>query len=194
MSVTVIIIIITVVVSLYYFQDEYKLPQVMFNPYDVKQNNTWYRFITHALVHANYIHLFINMYVLYSFGSYIEMYFPTKLYLILYIGGVIIAAMPAFLKHQNHPHYNSLGASGAVASIVFASILLNPSGTLLLMGIIPIPAWVFGILYLVFEAYMDKKSSDGIAHDAHFYGAVWGIIFTGYLDFSLITTFFDNIL
>ncbi|MFP5471551.1 MAG: rhomboid family intramembrane serine protease, partial [Bacteroidia bacterium] len=97
------------------------------------------------------------------------------------------------LKHQNNPNYMSLGASGAVASVVFAAILIAPGQNLYLMGLLPIPAWIFGILYLVFEAYMDKKSSDNIAHDAHFYGAVWGIIFTGYLDFSLITSFFDNI-
>jgi membrane associated rhomboid family serine protease len=193
LSATLIIIIITVITSIYFFQDERRLLQVTFSPYDVKQNNSWYRFLTHALVHADYVHLFVNMYVLYSFGTFVEYFLAQKLFLILYIGGTIIAAMPSFLKHQNNPNYMSLGASGAVASVVFAAILIEPSQNLFLMGILPIPAWIFGILYLVFEAYMDKKSNDNIAHDAHFYGAVWGIIFTGYLDFSLITSFFDKI-
>lgn len=193
LSITLIIIIISVATSLYFFQNTEKLRDVTFNPYAVKHNNQWYRVFTHALVHADYIHLFVNMYVLYSFGSFVEQFFPANFYIALYVGGVIIASIPALIKHHNNPYYSSLGASGAVASVLFAAVLINPSGTLLLMGVIPIPAWVFGFLYLGFEAYMNKKSNDNIAHDAHFYGALWGIVFTGYLNFELITSFFDNI-
>jgi membrane associated rhomboid family serine protease len=192
-SITLIIIIISVATSLYFFQNTEKLKEVTFNPYVVKHNNQWYRLITHALVHADFIHLFVNMYVLYSFGSFVEQFFPSNLYIVLYIGGVLIASLPSLIKHHNNPYYSSLGASGAVASVVFAAIIINPAGTLLLMGIIPIPAWLFGILYLIFEAYMDKKSDDNIAHDAHFYGAVWGIAYTGFLNFELLTTFFDRV-
>jgi membrane associated rhomboid family serine protease len=192
-SITLIIIIISVATSLYFFQNTEKLKEVTFNPYVVKHNNQWYRLITHALVHADFIHLFVNMYVLYSFGSFVEQFFPSNLYIVLYIGGVLIASLPSLIKHHNNPYYSSLGASGAVASVVFAAIIINPAGTLLLMGIIPIPAWLFGILYLIFEAYMDKKSDDNIAHDAHFYGAVWGIVYTGFLNFELLTTFFDRV-
>lgn len=114
-------------------------------------------------------------------------------FILLYLGGVIFASTPSFLKHQNNLSYNSLGASGAVASVLFSFILMAPDSTLGLMFIIPLPAYLFGVLYLVYEAYMDKKSNDRVAHDAHFYGALWGLLMTGVTYPNYFYTFFDKI-
>lgn len=193
MSITTVILIVTIVTSLYFMQKQEEIHKVILNPYRVKHQNKWQLFITHAFVHADFVHLGVNMYVFWMFGSFVEEVIGSLPFLLLYFGGIIVASVPSFFKHQNNPNYNSLGASGAVASVVFAFVLINPASYLYLMAIIPLPAWLFGILYLVYEAYMDKKSNDRIAHDAHFYGAVWGILFTGLLHPQLFTTFFEKI-
>lgn len=193
MNITTLILIITVVVSFFALQKESDLRKLIFNPYTVKRNNEWHRFLTHAFIHADYVHLGVNMYVFWMFGSFIEEVIGRNDFILLYLGGIIFASIPSYLKHQNNSHYNSLGASGAVASVVFAFVLINPSSMLYLMAIIPMPAWIFGILYLVYEAYMDKKANDHIAHDAHFYGAIWGIIVTGVSNPNYFLSFFDKI-
>ena len=194
MSITVIILIVTIIVSLIALQKEDEMRKLIFNPYIIKQKNEWQRFISHAFIHADFMHLGVNMYVFWMFGSFAEEVLGSTNFLLLYFGGIIFSSIPSFLKHKTNPNYNSLGASGAVASVVFAFVIINPSSYIYLMAVIPMPAWVFGILYLVYEAYMDKKSNDRIAHDAHFYGALWGILVTGFSNPEFISTFFDKIL
>lgn len=181
-------------VSFIALQKEDEMRKLIFNPYTIKHKNEWHRFITHAFIHADFIHLGVNMYVFWMFGSFAEQVLGTSNFLTLYFGGIIFSSIPSFFKHKSNFHYNSLGASGAVASTVFAFVIINPASYLYLMAVIPMPAWLFGILYLAYEAYMDKKSNDRIAHDAHFYGALWGILFTGFTNPEFITTFFDKIL
>ena len=99
--------------------------------------------------------------------------------MLLYLGGIFFAALPALKKHKDHSHYNAVGASGAVSAVLFTSILFMPTqGIRFIFVPIDIPAFVFGGLYLAFEWYMDKKSNDNVAHDAHFWGAIFGIAFT----------------
>ncbi len=187
MSITFIIIIITVIISIAGFIDRNFLAKSQLNPFLVFQNKQYYRLFTHALVHADYLHLFVNMYVLYSFGKYSELFFqeflsPVKgvfYFITLYIGGILFSSLPSIKKHKNNIHYNAVGASGAVSAILFSSIIFSPLSSLRIMFIpIDIPAIVFGVIYLIYEAYMDKKASDHIAHDAHFWGAAFGILFT----------------
>jgi uncharacterized membrane protein HdeD (DUF308 family) len=113
------------------------------------------------------------MFVLFSFGTlvsaYFDMVFPGNsifYFLLLYLGGLLISAAPAFGKHKNNLYYNSVGASGAVSAILFSSIVFDPMNKIYLMFIpIGIPAILFGVLYLVYSAYMDKKGNDNIGHD-----------------------------
>ena len=123
MSVTTIILILTIIVSLIALQKESEMKKLIFNPYIVKKNNEWHRFITHAFIHADFIHLGVNMYVFWMFGSYVEEVIGASNFILLYAGGIIFASIPSYLKHQKNPHYNSLGASGAVASVVFAFVI-----------------------------------------------------------------------
>ena len=201
MIVTYILIFITSAISVFALNNEELFSKLKFNAYDVKHNNQWYRFFTYGFLHAGYLHLFINMLVLYSFGNIVETffyhYFPEKsvfYYLLLYGGGLILSIVPAFGKHKNDVFYNAVGASGAVSAIVFSSIILYPAGKIFLFFIpIPIPAPVFGVLYLAYEYYMAKNGRDNIGHDAHLWGAIFGIIFTIALKPGLVMLFLHQI-
>jgi membrane associated rhomboid family serine protease len=126
------------------------------------------------------------MFVFYSFGSIVEhvyrFYFHEKYilyYLLLYVGGLLLSIIPAFGKHKNDVFYNAVGASGAVSAVIFASILMLPKSPISFFFIpIEIPAWIFGVLYIGYEGYMSRTAKDNIGHDAHFWGAVFGVVFT----------------
>jgi membrane associated rhomboid family serine protease len=175
--------------------------RLRFNAWDARHSNQWYRFLTYGFIHAGYVHLFVNMFVLWSFGSIVEQYFgmlfPGKArfyYVLLYAGGLMLSVIPAFGKHKNDVFYNAVGASGAVAAVVFSSIILYPSGKIFLFFIpIGIPAPVFGLLYLAYEYYSSRNSTDNIGHDAHFWGAVFGLVFTIALKPSLALLFLQQI-
>ena len=189
LSITLIIIIITVGISLIANGKPELYSRLLFNPYQVFHRKEWYRIFTHAFIHDrnNIFHLFFNMYVLYSFGNAVESILINHMgglgiayYLIIYIGGLVTATIPALLKHRDNYNYNSVGASGAVSAVLFSTIAFVPfSGGIGIMFLpITIPPLVFGVLYLLYEMYMQKRGGTNIAHDAHIWGALFGFIFT----------------
>lgn len=199
-SLNLILIGITAIISISAFNNDALFQRMIFNPYLVKHRNEWYRVVTHAFIHANYSHLLVNMFVLYFFGRNMEMVlqnvygFMGELYFILlYFGGIIFATLPSFKKHINNPNYNAVGASGAVSAVLFAHILLMPTEILYLYFAIPMPSFLFGIGYLWYSVWMDKKSNDNVAHDAHYWGALFGILFMVALNFQFLTNFFAQI-
>ncbi len=175
--------------------------KLMFNPYQVKHSNQWYRFISHAFVHADWSHLLFNMLTLFFFGVFVEAAFAhyfgekaTFLYVSEFILASIISSVPSFLKHKDNYSYNAVGASGAVSAILFTSILFNPLNKIYIFFIpIGIPAFIFGIFYLAYSAYMSKKNIDNIGHDAHFWGAVFGFVFPLALKPTLFVDFVNII-
>lgn len=186
MSITIIIIGITVIASILAFQNRELFGKLKFNAYLIKHHKEWWRFVSHAIVHADWMHLLINMFVLYSFGDIVEStYFGLfgfkglMYFILLYLGGVLFSTVFDFGKHKEDPYFNAVGASGAVSAVVFSSILIFPSGSIFLFPIpFPIPSWAFGILYLIYSAYMGKRAKDNIGHNAHLWGALFGIVFT----------------
>ncbi|MFZ4463245.1 MAG: rhomboid family intramembrane serine protease [Bacteroidales bacterium] len=196
------IIIITVLVSITAFNNHDTFNNLKFNAWLIKEKNQTWRFFSYALVHAGWMHLLINMFVLWSFGGLVEegffIYFGSPknmLYFgLLYVGGIIFSTLFDFGKQKNNPYYDAVGASGAVSAVVFASILFAPDNTLLIFPIpFPVPAYVFGILYLVYSAYMSKQGKDNIGHNAHFYGALFGFIFPIALKPALFQHFLNQI-
>ena len=201
MYITYAIIILTAAVSIPAFNNPELFARLRFNAYIIKSNNQWYRFFSYALLHADWAHLAVNMFVLYSFGEQVEVlmkyYFGVKgnlFFVLLYVGGVALSTVPSFVKHKNDSWYNAVGASGAVSAVVFSSIIFLPSSKIMfLLFPFPIPAVVFGVLYLVFSAYMAKKGNDNIGHDAHFWGAVYGAVFTIILKPALALLFVQQL-
>lgn len=199
--ITQIIIGITALVSILAFYNKELQGRLLFSPIMIAQHRQGYRFITHAFVHADWMHLAVNMFVLYSFGRFVEgsygILFGAKgwyFFLLLYFGGILLSSTPSFAKHKDNKFYNAVGASGAVSAVLFASILINPlAGIRFIFIPFNIPAFIFGILYLIYSAYMAKRGNDNIGHDAHFWGAVYGLLFTLLLKPSLGAAFVNQI-
>jgi len=183
MPVTYIIIGITVLISFAAYSNNNLMQQFMMNPYAISNRQQYYRFITSGFIHADHVHLFFNMFSLYFFGTTIEYIFGivfesagTLYFIALYILGIIVSDIPSYMKHRNNPGYNALGASGGVASVIFASIIFQPLADIYIY-FIPVPGFILGIAYIFFSWYQGKKANDNINHDAHLYGAVFGVVF-----------------
>lgn len=192
--VTLVILGLTMMLSIPAFTNPKLFSDLLFEPFVIKARGQWYRFVTHAFVHANWPHLLVNMFVLYMFGRNVEPllgYFtggPSVLpFITLYLGGVLFSTLPSYRRHVHDPNYRAVGASGAVSAVLFAQIMMVPSAPIsFLFFPRPVPAWIFGLLYLVYSWYMDKRQEDNVAHDAHFFGAVFGVVFMAVLEPSLI--------
>ncbi len=201
---TLTIVIATVLISLACFSKEDWMIKLMLNPYRAYHKKEIYRLITHGFLHADWIHLIINMLVLFSFGRNVERWFeqlqysgmlgsPGLGYGLLYFGGIIVSSLVSLVKHKDNPDYNSVGASGAVSAVIFTSIFFMPLEKLLFFGVIPIPGIVFAGLYLIYSSYMSKRGRDNINHDAHFTGAIFGFVFPLFIDPALISHFISQI-
>ena len=210
---TFMIIAFTVLTSIIAFPpnvpsiDRLRNPNVLnnfiFNPYATWKYKQWWRPFTAGLIHANWWHLLINMFVLYFFGRIIETYFVhifglgkgEFLYIFFYISSIGVANLPDLFKYKNQPYFNALGASGATSAMVFASILFDPWNKIFIFPIpIPIPAIIFGAFYLFYESYMAKRGMDNVGHNAHFWGAIYGFVFPLILKPSLFAYFISQLL
>lgn len=197
--ITYLLIAINVIVSLIGFSNTDFIDKTIMWPYRIKRQKQYYRFITSGFIHADFIHLIFNMFSFYFFGSAIEYYFAqyglggTVSYLLLYFLALIISDIPGYLKHQDDYDYRALGASGAVSAVIFACILFQPWGTILIY-FIPMPFIVFAFLYLGYCIYMSKKNLGHVNHDAHLWGSLFGLIFTVVLITLLSPQLFPDII
>ena len=201
LSITLVIVIITALISIQGFNNQGIVERLKHSPYAETRNKEWYRLITSGFVHGGWLHLIINMFVLFEFGRLIEMHFVVFfgqtgrfIYLVMYLLAIAAGDLPSLLKHKDNPGYGSIGASGAVSAIVFIYIILYPWHMLYLYGILPIPAILGGIAYLAYSSWASKKQTSRIDHLAHFYGAVFGVVFIFALKPSLVVEFFKKLI
>lgn len=187
-SITLVLVLITGAISLFAFNNEKLKNDLMFYPPSINRGQV-YRFITHGFIHADAFHLIFNLIAFYSFGESVERIFSLDpvfggagriFYVVLYFTALIIASLPDYIKHRTDYYFRSLGASGAVSAVIFASILFNPNGGVGFAFIpgINIPGYIFGAIYIVVSTIMAKRGGDNIGHTAHLTGAVYGLIFT----------------
>lgn len=190
------------IVSYLSFQNREMLSKLIFNPYVVDQQNEYYRFLSSGFVHGGWAHLLFNLLTFYFFGRNVEYIYVSKfgtlggsiIFVILFLAGIAISEIPTYLKYRNSPAYNSLGASGGVSTILFISILYFPLESICLYGILCLPGFILGVLYLIYSAYADKQSADNINHSAHFTGAAFGIIVAVLIEPKSILNFVEKIL
>ena len=200
--ITNIIIAITVFASITTMDNYVLKNKLMFNAYMINNSREWYRFFTNAFIHADWMHLIFNMFSLYMFGGAVEKGYLSMFgekgvlfFILLYVGGIVMSSMYSYEKQKNNISYNALGASGAVSAVIFAYIIMAPTTKLMFLFLpVPIPAYLFGVIYLGAEYYMSKRGNDNIGHDAHFWGAVFGVVFTIVLKRELIHSFIEQII
>ncbi|MDE0559778.1 rhomboid family intramembrane serine protease [Algoriphagus sp. NF] len=200
-SITVIIIAITAISSFLAFSNLSLIERWMFTPYLIKRRKQWDRFILSGFIHKDYIHLLFNMFTFYFFGRVVEQFLAFKygsttggiIFILFYLLGIIIADIPTYLKHQDNSYYRALGASGGTAATVFASIIILPLADICLFGILCLPGFILGALFLIYSYTKGKQDSDGINHDAHLYGALFGILFILIISPNSALDFVDQI-
>jgi membrane associated rhomboid family serine protease len=174
-----LIFLFTLATSIYAFSNHEIYGKFMLHPYSVHRGSKLYTLITSGLIHADYGHLFFNMFSYYSFAFILERLIGHWQFAILYFVSMVLSDLSTILKHKDDYWYNSLGASGAISAVVFSFIMyypMAPMGIILLP--IRLPAVVFGGLYLLYSVYASKQSRGNINHDAHYFGALAGIIIT----------------
>lgn len=179
MNITLSIIALTSAVS---FTALFMFPKLqvwgMLRPYRTVREKNWHELLTSGFLHGNVVHLFVNMFVLFFFGMELERTLGPIHLVTLYVSGIFASSIPTLVKFKDDPGYATLGASGAVGSVLFAFIFLFPTEKLILLLLpIPIPAWLFAALYLIYSIYESKKRRGKVNHEAHIAGALWGIIY-----------------
>ncbi len=198
---TYFIIALTGMVSYQAFGASSLFSKYRFNAYAVVHRREYWRLVSHIAIHADWGHLIFNMLTLFFFGpsveSALQYYFGAMgifYFAVLYIIGGVFSSLYSLAKYQDNSGYNAVGASGAVSSVLFASILFNPQSKIYLFFIpIGIPAYIFGFMYLAYSAYMSKKGTDNIGHDAHFFGAIFGFAFPIFLNSDFFSMFLASI-
>lgn len=203
--ITLITILVTVLISATAFNNSHFFEKMLLSPYRVFRQKEYYRIVSHGFVHADWMHLLVNMFVLYSFGNALNSWFnqlalfgyissPILHFFIIYLGGIVISSLSSTIKNKNNYYYKSVGASGAVSAVVFATIFFEPWQSLYLFAILPIPGILFGVAYLWYSHYMSKKGGDNINHDAHFFGAIFGLIYPILINPSLLGHFINQLI
>lgn len=179
-----LILVITVLLSFYAYNRTDIFEKLLFRPFNIHHNKEIWRWVSGGFIHANISHLLVNMLTFYFFSGYAQGFYQQLFgfwggqlaFLLMYLAAIVMSSMYDFYKHKDNFNYSALGASGAVSAVVFTYVILNPMGGISLYFFIDMPAWIFGILYLVYEQYMARKVDDHIGHYAHFFGAVFGIV------------------
>ncbi len=184
---TIFLILLTAAVSILCFSGRMDIGALKFNAYDVRHRNQWYRLFSYGLVHGGWGHLIFNMLALYFFGTVVERNFSlffgntagNALYFLLYVSALAVSSLGDLIKYRDDPYYNAVGASGAVSAVLFASILFEPKmGIYIYLIPVPVPGYIFAPLYLLYCWYMARRNTDNIGHSAHFWGALYGFVFT----------------
>ncbi len=191
LSILFLVIGMNILISSQVFNSISWREKLILSPYLIKHDGQWYRLFSHSWIHADWQHLLFNMASLYFLGdlilnNWLDLYGDIKgtgIFLFLYIAGGVAATIFPYLKNQDNSSYRALGASGAVSAVIFAAILWNPTMRLGILFIpFPIPAYIFGPLYLLIEYFAMRNIKTGVAHDAHLGGALFGILFVLFLN------------
>lgn len=201
-SVSIVLIIITVIISWQAEKNPHFKSKWMFNPYVIESRNEYYRFLSSGFIHGGTMHLLFNMFTMYFFAGYVEKLIYNSIYpgyggfifVGIYLAAIVVSSIPAYFKYRGNPGYNALGASGGVSAIVFVFILCFPTMNLYLLFIpIPIPAFILGTVYLFYSYFMAKRGNDNIGHEAHLFGALFGLATTVAFVPNVIPEFFRQL-
>ncbi|MGB5943240.1 MAG: rhomboid family intramembrane serine protease [Leeuwenhoekiella sp.] len=171
--VTVIIIALNGIISYKGFNDFSFFEKYKFNTGAVRRGEQ-IRILSSGFLHVNFQHILVNMLTLYFFAWIVIAYVGTFSFVIIYLGSLILGNLLSYYFHKDEYHYSAVGASGAVSGVLYSAILFEPN--MLIYGFVP--AYIFGVGYLLYTIYGMRAQNDSIGHDAHFGGAAGGYILT----------------
>jgi membrane associated rhomboid family serine protease len=178
-----IIFALTIIVSIIGLSKPALVDQLLLRPYYLTRRGEYHRLITSGLVHADAGHLIFNMLTYYFFAFPLERVLGPGYFLALYLIGLVLSDLGTWFKHRDDPDYASLGASGAILAVLFASIVYFPDQSLFIIPIpVPIPAPLFAVLYLAYSWWSSRQNRGRINHDAHIGGALTGLAFVAITD------------
>ena len=176
--ITTLITVATVAVSFFGFQNENLFRKYVFDTRKIVDNRQIYRMITSAFFHVNWMHLLFNMFSFYAFATYMETALGPGELLILYFLSVAGGSLLSLILNKDRD-YQAVGASGGVSGVIFSSIFVYPGGAIRVFPIpIPIPPWLYALLFVFISMYGLRKQAGNIGHDAHLGGALTGLLFT----------------
>lgn len=180
MSILLFTIAITAIISFVAFNNQVIFEKYKFNVGGILNRKEYLRLLSAGFLHADFMHLLFNMMTLYFFGPVILEGFGAVGFIIIYIGSMLLGNIFSLFIYQKQPWYSAIGASGGVSGILFAAIAMAPKMSLYLFFIpIPIPGFVFGLLYFGYSVYMmlNPKQWDNLGHAAHLGGAFFGLVY-----------------
>lgn len=170
-----ILIAIIAVISIYAFSNERAMERMLFHVGSVRYHNQFDRFISSIFIHADWAHLVFNLFSFYSFAIVLERITGPGFFLVIFFASAIAGDLLAYILHYNNPAYRSLGASAAVAGVIYASVLYMPEGSIVIFPIpVPLPSWLFAIAYIFLSLFAFQKNYGPISHESHIGGAVAG--------------------
>jgi membrane associated rhomboid family serine protease len=180
------VIVVTVYFSYRGFINRSFLNRYLFYNHAILADKQYYRLLTSGALHADWVHLIFNMFSLYSFGSAVELLFGWVTFLATYLAGIVGGNVLALILHRKDD-YRALGASGGVCGVIFACVFLLPGASVRLFAIpIPIPAYIYAVLFMLFSYYGIRSQRGNIGHDAHLGGAIIGLIMATLLHPSIV--------
>lgn len=175
---TLTLIAANVLASLYAWLNPAFLMANVFDIAAIRQKHEWHRLVTSGFLHLNTFHLLINMFVLFQFGAVVETTIGTMGFLIVYAAALLGGNLWALLENFRTPTYRALGASGAVSGVVFSFCLFAPLTLLWVFFILPLPAFVFAVLFIVISTILAQRENRMFGHEAHIGGALAGVLAT----------------
>jgi membrane associated rhomboid family serine protease len=192
---------ITVAISLLAWQKPSYLDAMTMSPYRIDKKQEYWRFLTSGFIHADFAHLFFNLFSFYFFGTQLEYIFSVifpgiggYVYVLFYLLAILVSDLPTYFKQRNNVYFNSLGASGAVSAVIFAGIMFFPTEKIYLFGVVGIPGFIYAGLFTWYSIAMDRKGRDYVNHSAHLYGGLFGVLFITLLRPSTWIDFIQQIM
>lgn len=195
LSVTLVLIALTVAVSYLAWRNPKLMERLILWPPAVARGQ-WHRLLSYGFVHGDGQHLLFNMVTLYFFGGLIERSYAGYLgpigFVGFYLSALLVSILPTYLRHRHDAGYRSLGASGAVAAVLFAFILISP-WSLIIVFIVPVPAIVYAVLYVGYSVWAERRGQDNVNHSAHLWGAGYGVLFSLVMEPRILGLFLDRL-